>query len=321
MPVLEAVQTFAGITNENEFYSHHYLAEVFKGDIKDRLEAWDAQEAQHPSDAPDHEQHRAPPKRLQAWAQRWFALRGQVQRGKDEHERWQAFMQIQAGLLQALGYAPPPRTLTLHELAPGLPSQLLENRPDIVAAERQLQAANARVGAARAMFFPRIALTTMAGTASADLDGLFASGSRAWTFAPSVSLPIFDGGRRQANLELAQVQREQALNEYQQAIESAFRDVADALAAGQSLQEQLQTLRATEDTLTERARLAGRRYEAGAARYFEVLDAERDLLATQQQVVQAEHALLTARLRLYAALGGGSRTLAPLPLPLQKSEE
>lgn len=121
MPVLEAVQTFAGITNENEFYSHHYLAEVFKGDIKDRLEAWDAQEAQHPSDAPDHEQHRAPQKRLQAWAQRWFALRGQVQRGKDEHERWQAFMQIQSGLLQALGYAPPPRTLTLHELAPGLP--------------------------------------------------------------------------------------------------------------------------------------------------------------------------------------------------------
>jgi len=121
MPVLDAVQTFAGITNENEFYSHHYLAEVFKGDIKDRLEAWDAQEAQNPGDAPDHEQHRAPQKRLQAWAQRWFALRGQVQRGKDEHERWQAFMQIQAGLLQALGYAPPPRTLTLHELASGLP--------------------------------------------------------------------------------------------------------------------------------------------------------------------------------------------------------
>ena len=112
MPILEAVQTFAGITNENEFYSHHYLAEVFKGDIKDRLEAWDAQEAQHPGD----DAHRAPQKRLQAWAQRWFALRGQVQRGKDEHERWQAFMQIQSGLLQALGYAPPPRTLTLHEL-------------------------------------------------------------------------------------------------------------------------------------------------------------------------------------------------------------
>ncbi|MDD2845119.1 MAG: hypothetical protein PHT57_09210 [Rhodoferax sp.] len=100
MPVLDAVQTFAGITNENEFYSHHYLAEVFKGDIKDRLEAWDATEAQHPGD----DGHRAPNKRLQAWAQRWFALRGQVQRGKDEHERWQTYTQLQAGLLQALGY-------------------------------------------------------------------------------------------------------------------------------------------------------------------------------------------------------------------------
>lgn len=117
MPVLDAVQTFAGITNENEFYSHHYLAEVFKGDIKDRLAAWDADEAQHPGD----DAHRAPHKRLQAWAQRWFSLRGQVQRGKDEHERWQAFMQIQAGLLQALGYAAPPATAALRELAPGLP--------------------------------------------------------------------------------------------------------------------------------------------------------------------------------------------------------
>lgn len=122
MPVLEAVQTFAGITNENEFYSHHYLAEVFKGDIKARLDAWEAQEAQHAGD----EAHRAPNKRLQAWSQRWFSLRGSVQRGKDEHERWQAFMQIQAGLLQALGYSAPPRTLTLHELAPGMPLPIWE---------------------------------------------------------------------------------------------------------------------------------------------------------------------------------------------------
>ena len=216
------------------------------------------------------------------------------------------------GLMLAPATQPLSALAPLLPLTPGLPSQLLENRPDIVAAERALQAANARIGAARAMFFPSIALTTMAGTASSDLDGLFASSSRAWTFAPSVSLPLFDGGRRQANLDLAQVQREQALNQYQQTIESAFRDVADALAAGQWLDEQLQTLRATEGTLTERARLAGRRYEAGATRYFEVLDAERDLLATQQQVVQAEHALLTARLRLYVALGGGARKLAPL---------
>ena len=117
MPILEAVQTFAGIANENEFYSHHYLAEVFKGDIKDRLNTWEAEEAQHLGD----EAHRTPNKRLQAWAQRWFSLRGQAQRGRDEHERWQAFVQIQAGLLQALGYPEPPRTLTLQELAPGLP--------------------------------------------------------------------------------------------------------------------------------------------------------------------------------------------------------
>jgi hypothetical protein len=110
MPVLEAVQTFAGIANENEFYSHHYLAEVFKGDIKT---AWTPGTRKKPNTPamPQTTQHRAPQKRLQAWAQRWFALRGQVHRGKDEHERWQAFMQIQAGLLQALGYAPPPRTL------------------------------------------------------------------------------------------------------------------------------------------------------------------------------------------------------------------
>ncbi len=200
----------------------------------------------------------------------------------------------------------------LPPLAPGLPSQLLENRPDIRAAEHALQAANAQIGAARAMFFPRIALTTFAGTASAELDGLFASGSRAWSFVPSVSLPIFDGGRRQANLELSEVRRDQALNSYQQAIEAAFRDVADALAARQRLDEQLQTLRGIETTLARRTQLAKRRFDAGAARYFEVLDAERDLLNAQQDVVRAEHALLSAQLSLYTALGGGSGALEPM---------
>ncbi|KGG92291.1 MULTISPECIES: hypothetical protein [Comamonas] len=120
MRVLEAVQTFAGIANENEFYSHHYLSEVFKGDIKDRLAAWDTEEAQHPGD----EAHRAPAKRLQGWAQRWFSLRNQVQRGKDENERWHSFVQMQTGLLQALGYAQPPRSCTLHEFSIGLPVPL-----------------------------------------------------------------------------------------------------------------------------------------------------------------------------------------------------
>lgn len=117
MPVLDAVQTFTGIANENEFYSHHYLAEVFKGDIKARLDTWEATEAEHPGD----ETHRAPVKRLQAWAQKWFGLRGQLQRARDDAERWQLFTQIQAGLLQALGYAAPPELPAVHELMPGLP--------------------------------------------------------------------------------------------------------------------------------------------------------------------------------------------------------
>ena len=121
MPVLDAVQTFAGIANENEFYSHHYLAEVFKGDIKARLDAWEAAEAEHPGD----EAHRAPHKRLQAWAQKWFGLRGQVQRSRaaadGDTERWQLFTQIQAGLLQALGYDAPAKQPAQHEWVPGQP--------------------------------------------------------------------------------------------------------------------------------------------------------------------------------------------------------
>lgn len=118
MPVFDAVQTFAGISNENEFYSHTYLSEVFRGDIKERLADWDTEETQqHPGD----DTHRAPYKRLQGFAQRWFTLRGQVTRGRDAHERWLSFMELQGGLLQALGYHKPPRTLTLHEFVSGLP--------------------------------------------------------------------------------------------------------------------------------------------------------------------------------------------------------
>lgn len=124
MPVLEAVQTFAGITNENEFYSHHYLAEVFKGDIKARLDAWEAAETaaqSAESDEAAREPLRAPHKRLQAWAQKWFALRSQVQRTGEAAERWRLFTQLQAGLLQALGHAAPGKLPTAHELAVGQP--------------------------------------------------------------------------------------------------------------------------------------------------------------------------------------------------------
>ncbi len=118
MPVLDAVQTFAGITNENEFYSHHYLAEVFKGDIKARLDAWEAVEAGQSSESED-ERYRAPHKRLQSWAQKWFSLRSQLQRAGDAAERWRLFTQLQSGLLQALGHMAPGKQPTLHELAAG----------------------------------------------------------------------------------------------------------------------------------------------------------------------------------------------------------
>ena len=196
------------------------------------------------------------------------------------------------------------------ELQAGLPSDLLANRPDIMAAEHRLRAANANIGAARAAFFPRVALTGSLGTASAELDGLFESGSRAWAFAPSISLPIFDAGRNRAGLELAQVRRNVAVAEYEKAVQDAFRDVSDALSSQQWLAEQV---RIQQDNLTaqsERARLAKLRYDNGAAAFLEVLDAQRDLLTAEQQLVQTRRALLSARVSLYAALGGGSRQIA-----------
>ena len=120
MAALDAIQTFAGISNENEFYSHHYLAEVFKGDIKSRLDAWDAHEALHPG----VESERSPAKRLGAWSQKWFALRGHISKARDDAEKWQIFTQLQAGLLQALGYSTPGSAAALHELVPGQPLPL-----------------------------------------------------------------------------------------------------------------------------------------------------------------------------------------------------
>ena len=199
----------------------------------------------------------------------------------------------------------------LRELRPGLPSELLTERPDIVAAEHQLKAANANIGAARAAFFPRVALTSSLGTASAELDGLFASGSHAWVFSPSISLPIFDGGRLRNNLSLAETRRDLAVANYEKTVQSAFRDVSDALAARYWLGQQVVIARRTLATQSERARLSQLRYERGASTYLEILDAQRDLLSAQQQLVQTRRALLSSRVGLYAALGGGAiETLA-----------
>jgi len=201
----------------------------------------------------------------------------------------------------------------LRDLRVGLPSDLLLQRPDIVAAEHQLRAAQANIGAARAAFFPRITLTGFFGTASAELDGLFHPGSRAWNFLPSLSLPIFDGGRNRAGLDLAEVRRDLAVANYEKTVQTAFREVSDALSARHWLVEQVRISQATLAAQAERARLAQLRYDNGGAPYFEVLDAQRDLLAAEQQLVQTRRALLSSRISLYAALGGGSMNHVSIP--------
>ena len=207
-------------------------------------------------------------------------------------------------------------TAVMQMLQPGLPSDLLVDRPDIIAAEHRLRATNANIGAARAAFFPRITLTGSVGTASAQLDGLFEGASRAWAFAPSLSIPIFDAGRNRAGLQLAQVRRDLAVAEYDKAVQNAFRDVSDALSAQQWLAEQLRIQQDSLAAQTERARLATLRYDNGAAAFLEVLDAQRDLLASEQQLVQTRRALLSARVGLYTALGGGSQRLARSEQPV-----
>lgn len=191
-------------------------------------------------------------------------------------------------------------------LRAGLPSQLLAARPDIIAAEHRLRAANADIGAARADFFPSISLTGTYGTSSAALSGLFDSGSKAWTFLPEVNMPIFDTGRRRNNLRYSQAQRDYAVADYEKTVQRAFREVSDALSARHWLRRQLNADRAMLTAQQERARLAQLRYDNGAARYLEVLDAQRDLLSAEQQLVQTRRAQLSNQVRLYAVLGGGT---------------
>ncbi len=191
----------------------------------------------------------------------------------------------------------------LAEIPAGLPSELLERRPDIQRAERQLKAANANIGAARAAFYPRITLTGSAGFASDDLTGLFSN--RAWQFAPRITLPIFDGGLNQANLEVSQVNRDIAVAVYERSIQTAFREVADALAGRATLGEQLRALRAQAQAEERRFQLADLRYRNGASSYLDVLDAQRALFQSQQLVVIAQASLVQNLVNLYKSLGGG----------------
>ena len=209
---------------------------------------------------------------------------------------------LPAGLMQDISLVRQP---ALADLPPGLPSDLLIQRPDIRGAEQSLLSANASIGAARAGFFPRVALTGTFGLASGELSGLFSSGSQAWSFIPSVSLPIFDGGRNQANLESSQAGREIAVAQYEKAIQVAFREVADALTSRAALRDQLIALQAQVRAEEARVRLAELRYRGGVTPFMEVLDAQRSLFAVQQSVIQIQLAQRQNQVGLYKALGGG----------------
>ena len=209
---------------------------------------------------------------------------------------------VPADLLpDALSYVTSPRDFT-----PGLPSEALQHRPDILQAESLLKAANANIGAARAAFFPRITLTTSIGTTSDQLSGLFKSGSETWSFVPQIVLPIFDAGSRWANLDVAKADREIALSQYEKAIQTAFREVADALARRGTLGDQFEAQQSLVDASAESYRLSDARYARGIDSYLNVLDAQRSLYSAQQGLIAVRLAWLTNLVTLYKVLGGGA---------------
>lgn len=196
--------------------------------------------------------------------------------------------------------------LVFVELPAGLPSDLLIRRPDIRQAEQLLLASNANIGAVRAAFFPRISLTAGAGSASSALSDLFKAGSWGWTLAPQLVVPIFDAGRNQANLDAAKTGREIAVAQYEKAIQSAFREVADGLASRATLLEQLQAQQALLDAETARSHLTQLRLTHGVANQLDWLDAQRTLFAAQQALVQVRLASLQNQIALFKTLGGGT---------------
>ncbi|TPQ37478.1 efflux transporter outer membrane subunit, partial [Cupriavidus pinatubonensis] len=187
----------------------------------------------------------------------------------------------------------------------GLPSDLLQNRPDVLAAEHRLRSANANIGAARAAFFPRIALTASAGTASNELSGLFKAGSGTWLFQPQISLPLFTAGSLRASLDYAKIQKDINVAQYERTIQTAFREVSDGLAARGTYTSQLEAQVRFVEAAQDAYNLADRRYRTGVDSYLAVLDAQRSLYNAQQLLIVARQEQLTSEVNLYKALGGG----------------
>ncbi|HDZ8928406.1 TPA: efflux transporter outer membrane subunit [Aeromonas dhakensis] len=217
------------------------------------------------------------------------------------------------GLALLLGTGVPalmtePATLAEVQLAAipvGAPSSLLQQRPDILAAEHSLKAANANIGAARAAFFPTISLTATAGTASNQLSGLFDGGTGTWTFMPQINLPIFDGGKRIADLDVAEVSTKQAVASYEKSIQTAFKEVADTLGAQADYQQQLQAQQELVKASQTYFKLAEVRYEKGVDSYLTRLDAQRSLFSAKQGLITTRLAQLSNQIALYKAVGGG----------------
>jgi len=190
-------------------------------------------------------------------------------------------------------------------LAVGVPSDLLTSRPDILAAEERLRASRANIGAARAAFLPSITLTGSYGYASSELEDLVGSDGLTWSFGPSINLPLFDFGRRRGNLTVAQARENIAVADYERTIQTAFREVADALAGRRFLAEQVAAQERSTSAQRRLADLARTRYREGVARYLEVLDAERSLFSAEQALMEVRRAEVSNLVALYVALGGG----------------
>jgi len=209
---------------------------------------------------------------------------------------------IPPALLSAdLGGVIPPQ-----EIFPGLSSELLLRRPDVLAAEHQLKASNANIGAARAAFFPRISLTTAIGTASADLSGLFKSGSGVWSFAPQIVMPIFDA-RTWFAYDVTKIDKEISVAQYEKAIQTAFREVADALAVRGTVNQQIEAQQSLVEAVAETYRLSNARYTKGIDSYLAVLDAQRSLYGAEQGLIMLRLARINNLITLYKTLGGGDK--------------
>ena len=206
---------------------------------------------------------------------------------------------------QFLPSTPRDELMVLQDIAPGTSSELIERRPDILASEHRLKARNADIGAARAAFFPRITLTGSVGSSSTELSGLFEGGSRAWSFAPTLSLPIFAGGRNRANLDLAEVRQDAAVADYEDTIQTAFREVADALAATDTLRREETARRALAESSRAAEALAEARYRGGVDDHLRYLDAQRSSFNDQTPLIQISTERQLALADLFRALGGG----------------